>query len=83
MKNGDKSTKYVTVYPYDASVDKTDADLNAASNANYLLNTKIFGDAIRETSISGINTTLWNKDYSRFPGVSNPFLGREVVLGII
>ena len=75
------STKYTTVYPFDSTKDNTEissteANLNEASKANYLLNTKIFGDAIRETSTSGTGITSWNNDYSYFPGLDNPFAVR-------
>ena len=72
------STKYTTVYPFDSTKDNTGisstgANLNEASKANYPLNTKIFGDAIRETSTSGTGNTSWNNDYSCFPGLNDPF----------
>ena len=75
------STKYTMVYPYDSSVDnstKTDNEenLNAASNANYAKNTKIYGDAIRETSTAGTGTSSWQDDYSYFAGLYLPFVGR-------
>ena len=73
-----ESTKYVTVYPHDTAKDNTgisstNENLEAANTANYLLNTKIYGDAIRETSTSGIGSTSWNNDYSYFFGLYNPF----------
>ena len=75
------STKYTMVYPYDSSVDnstKTDNEenLNAASNANYAKNTKIYGDAIRETSTAGTGTSSWQDDYSYFAGLYFPFVRR-------
>ena len=75
------STKYTMVYPYDSSVDnstKTDNEenLNAASNANYAKNTKIYGDAIRETSTAGTGTSSWQDDYLYFAGLYLPFVGR-------
>ena len=75
------STKYVTVYPHDTNADNTgttsdDEHLNAASIANYKVNTKIYGDAIRETSTAGTGSYSWNGDYSNFFGLSNPFAGR-------
>ena len=75
------STKYTMVYPYDSSVDnstKTDNEenLNAASNANYKKNTKIYGDAIRETSTAGTGTSSWQDDYSYFAGLYYPFVLR-------
>ncbi len=75
------NTKYTMVYPYDSSVDnstKTDntTNVNAASNANYAKNTKIYGDAIRETSTAGTNTNSWQDDYSYFAGLNAPFMMR-------
>ena len=72
LKNG-KSTKYVTVYPHDASVDKTGANIDTASVANWKANTKIYGDGIRETSTSGTLKTSWYGDYSCLPAVYVPF----------
>ena len=75
------STKYTMVYPHDATVDNstkqdTEENLNAASNANYKKNTKIYGDAIRETSTTGIGTSSWQQDYSRYVGLHHPFIIR-------
>ena len=75
LKNG-KSTKYVTVYPHDASVDKTGANIDTASAANWKVNTKIYGDGIRETSTGGTLKTSWYGDYSYYPAVSIPFSHR-------
>ena len=71
-----KSSKYVTVYPYDSSVDKTGANADTASAANYAKNTKIYGDGIRETSTAGTGKTSWYTDYSYFPAVGIPFFSR-------
>ena len=71
--NNGKSSKYVTVYPHDSSVDKTGANIDTASAANWKANTKIYGDGIRETSTAGTGKTSWHTDYSYFPAVSNPF----------
>ena len=68
------STKYTTVYPNSSS---EDSDIDTASGQNYVLNTKIFGDAIRETSTSGTGTNSWNHDYSYFPALSGPFAIRD------
>ena len=73
------STKYTMVYPHDSTVDNntkddTEENLNAASNANYAKNTKIYGDAIRETSTVGISTSSWEDDYSEFAGLHHPFM---------
>ena len=79
--NNGGSTKYITVYPHDSSKDNTsisntDANINTASQANYVKNTKIYGDGIRETSTAGTGTTSWYSDYSYFAGLNNPFFIR-------
>ena len=79
--NNGVSTKYITVYPHDSSKDNTsisntDANINTASQANYVKNTKIYGDGIRETSTAGTGTTSWNSDYSYFAGLNTPFFLR-------
>ena len=74
--NNGKSSKYVTVYPHDSSVDKNGADIDTASAANWKVNTKIYGDGIRETSTGGTLKTSWYGDYSYFPAVYAPFSGR-------
>ncbi len=67
------STKYVTVYP---SNDSGIADYDTASSKNYEMNTRIYGDAIRETSTSGIGQTSWYLNWSEFVGYNNPFFTR-------
>ena len=62
------STKYTTVYPYDTSSD--------SYTNNYLKNTKIYGDGVRETSTAGSGRTSWYSDYSFFPRSSYPFFKR-------
>ena len=79
--NNGGSTKYITVYPHDSSKDNTsisntDANINTASQANYVKNTKIYGDGIRETSTAGTGTTSWYSDYSYFAGLYIPFFIR-------
>ncbi len=79
--NNGGSTKYITVYPHDSSKDNTsisntDANINTASQANYVKNTKIYGDGIRETSTAGTGTTSWYSDYSYFAGLYGPFFVR-------
>ena len=79
--NNGKSTRYITVYPHDSSKDSTsitntDANLNTASQANYVKNTKIYGDGIRETSTAGTGKSSWYSDYSYFAGLNNPFFKR-------
>ena len=85
--NNGGSTKYITVYPHDSSKDNTsisntDANINTASQANYVKNTKIYGDGIRETSTAGTGTTSWYSDYSYFAGLFAPFFGRGGSYGI-
>ena len=74
--NNGKSSKYVTVYPHNASVDKNGANIDTASTANWKANTKIYGDGIRETSTAGTGKTSWYTDYSYFPAVYSPFSSR-------
>ena len=71
--NNGKSSKYVTAYPFDSSVDKNGANIDTASTANWKANTKIYGDGIRETSTAGTGKTSWYTDYSYFPAVGGPF----------
>ena len=84
--NNGKSTRYITVYPHDSSKDSTsitntDANLNTASQANYVKNTKIYGDGIRETSTAGTGKSSWYSDYSYFAGLDGPFFARGGVCG--
>ena len=63
------STKYTTIYPHDTQIDKPEEanntdNLDTASNANYIKNTQIYGDAIREISTQGTGMTSWEVDYS-------------------
>ena len=78
--NNEKSSKYVTVYPHDSSVDKTGENKDTASTANWKANTKIYGDGIRETSTGGTGKTSWYTDYSYFPAVVSPFSERGGIL---
>ena len=83
--NGDilrtTSTKYTTIYPHNTTYDNTEitdaendlTNLNIASDNNYKLNTLIYGDAIRETSTSGMHSTSWYNDSSYFPALYYPF----------
>lgn len=75
------STKYTTVYPYSSPESET---TDTASQNNFESNTKIYGDAVRETTLSnagtsesGWNTSSWNSDYSRFPALIAPFFVRS------
>ena len=71
--NNGKSTEYVTVYP---KGETSGQSLDDASKSNYIANTKIYGDAIRETSTTGLGQTSWYSDYSYFVGAYNPFFVR-------
>ena len=64
------STKYVTVYTSD---DYGETVKEVASQKNYEVNKKIYGDAIRETSSAGTGSTSWYNDFSYFMGYSNVF----------
>ncbi len=64
------STKYTTVYP---SNDSGESNIDTASQKNYALNKKIYGDGIRETSTAGTGSTSWYGDYSYFPALHVPF----------
>ena len=71
--NNGKSSEYVTVYP---KGETSGQSLDDASNSNYAVNTKIYGDAIRETSTAGLGQTSWYSDYSCFAGLYYPFFKR-------
>ena len=71
--NNGKSSEYVTVYPTGESKGQS---LDDASKSNYAANTKIYGDAIRETSTAGLGQTLWYSDCSYFVGAGAPFFAR-------
>ena len=71
--NNGKSSKYVTVYSHDSSIDKDGANIDTASTANWKANTKIYGDGIHETSTAGTEKTSWYGDYSYFPTAIYPF----------
>ena len=72
-----KSTKYVTVYPYNASSDKntdnysTYKKIAEDSNGSYG-----YGDAILETSTSGSDFTSWFGETSAFANGQNMFFAR-------
>ena len=72
--NNGKSSEYVTVYPTGESKGQS---LDDASKSNYAANTKIYGDAIRETSTAGLGQTSWHDDYSSFVGAHGPFFVRS------
>ena len=71
--NNGKSSEYVTVYP---KGETSGQSLDDASKSNYAANTKIYGDAIRETSTAGLGQTSWYSDYSYFVGAYCPFFIR-------
>ena len=71
--NNGKSSEYVTVYP---KGETSGQSIDDASKSNYSANTKIYGDAIRETSTAGLGQTSWYSDYSYFVGAYVPFFIR-------
>ena len=71
---GAKSTKYATVYPSNETNDTNTDDKRG--QANYNVNDKIYGDAVRETSTKGVENSSWYSDYSHFPGGGDPFFVR-------
>ncbi len=75
------STKYTIVYPFDNNMDNrekedNETNLNMASEANYIMNTKIYGDAVREISSTGINNSSWEQKISVFMGLYHTFMVR-------
>ena len=74
VTGGAKSTKYATVYPSNETNDTNTDDKR--SQANYNVNDKIYGDAVRETSTKGVEKSSWYSDYSYFPGGGVPFFAR-------
>jgi len=71
--NNGKSTAYVTVYPKGEIPGQS---LDDSNKANYAANTKIYGDAIRETSTAGVEQSSWYSDDSYFAGAYAPFFAR-------
>ncbi len=67
----EKSSKYVTVYPYNSTSDSNTNNYTAYKDKKYG-----YGDAILETSTSGSGYNSWFDDYSTFPYTSYPFFGR-------
>ena len=63
------STKYTTVYP---SNESGISNIDDASKENYGVNTKIYGDIVRETSTAGVGASGWYGDYSCFPAFGAP-----------
>ena len=75
VQNGGSSTKYTTVYP---SNETSSTDTNdKKSQANYEASSKIYGDAIIETSTKGTNTSAWYSGVSQFPAEEAPFFIRS------
>ena len=80
-----ESTKYTTVYPFnelDSEGNKV-TDLDTASRQNFVANSKIYGDAVRETNSGKAGTTesnwyysSWTRDSSYFPALDGPFFAR-------
>ena len=60
----------------DAFTAYSNENLNTASTNNWIENTLIYGDAIREISTAGIGNSLWYGDASYFPGIDSPFIFR-------
>ena len=67
------SNKYYTAY---TANDSGLTNYDEASKANYEVNTKIYGDAVRETSTAGIGSSSWYGDCAYFPSYGNPFFRR-------
>ncbi len=81
----EESTKYTTVYPFNEKDSEGNAitNIDAASQQNFVANSKIYGDAVRETnsgkagtSEDGWNYSSWTRDDSCFPALYSPFFGR-------
>ena len=72
------STKYTTVYPNNESGEN---NIDIAGQKNFINNTKIYGDAVREstgkkTEVSNSGNSGWNTDNSYFSAIYGPFLAR-------
>ena len=76
---GATSTKYATVYPSNETSTTNTDDLR--SQANYEANTKIYGDAIKETSTQGTGMTSWYSGHSSYPRGETPFMSRGGTFG--
>ena len=76
---GATSTKYATVYPSNETSATNTDDLR--SQANYEANTKIYGDAIKETSTQGTGKTSWYSEHSSYPRGEIPFMSRGGTFG--
>ena len=76
---GATSTKYATVYPSNETSTTNTDDLR--SQANYEADTKIYGDAIKETSTQGTGMTSWYSGHSSYPRGETPFMSRGGTFG--
>ena len=74
ITGGKTSTKYVEAYASNETSSTNTDDLRM--EANYNANSKIYGNAIKETSITGKGLSSWNLDYSEFPEGGSPFIVR-------
>ena len=81
----EESTKYTTVYPFNEKDSEGNAltNMDTASRQNFVVNSKTYGDAIRETNSgkagtleNGWNYSSWTGDYSCFPALYYPFFNR-------
>ena len=65
LVNG-KSSKYVTVYPYDSAIDNSANDFDKGCKENYLKNISIYRDVIRLISTVTVRyvSTFWYNNYS-------------------
>jgi len=67
-----KSTEYLTIYPYNQTSDTYRDNWNAYKEYA----TTRFGDAILETSTDGAEYNSWNEQVSIYPCLIGPFLAR-------
>ena len=71
----EESTKYTTVYPFNEKDSKGNkiTNIDTASQQNFVANSKIYGDAVRETNSgkAGTSEDGWNYS-SYFPALSYP-----------
>ena len=72
LKEG-KSSRYITVYNI---AENDNQKLDEARMKNYLSNAKIYGDAIAETSTSGIGNSAWFGNVTHFPALHYTFFVR-------
>lgn len=72
---GSRNSKYKTVYTHDTSDIASNYD-SILSNKNYVLSSKVRGDAIYEVSSSGYGNDAWNTNSSFFPQSDIPFFIR-------